>query len=81
MFSNSNPGMVLARRRMRSVGSLRWLASKASKGQWLKLVIILCTFAWALKHLSEFLFMAFVKCSMPICVALFEWGGAPTQLP
>jgi len=34
-FSNSNPDMVLARRRMRSVGSLRWLVSRAFEGQWL----------------------------------------------
>ena len=34
-FSNSNPGNVPARRRMRSVGSLTWLVSRASEGQWL----------------------------------------------
>jgi len=36
-LSNSNPGMVPARRRIRSVGSLRVLVSRASNGQWLKL--------------------------------------------
>ncbi len=61
-FSNLNPGMVPARRRMRSVGSLRWLVSKASEGQWLKLAIILCTCAWAVKPLSEFLLVVFIKC-------------------
>ena len=69
-FSNSNPGSVDAIRRMRNVGSLRWMVSRASEGQWLKLVMILCSCAWAVKPLSEFLFIAFVRCSMPICVAL-----------
>ena len=32
-FSNSNSNSVDARRRMRSVGSLRWLVSRASEGQ------------------------------------------------
>ncbi len=41
-FSNSNPGSVDAKRRMRSVGSLRWFVSRASEGQWLKLVMRLC---------------------------------------
>ena len=80
-FSISNPGKVPARRRMRSVGSLKWLVSKASEGQWLKLVMILCTCAWAVKPLSEFLFMTLVTCSIPICVALSLVGGAPAQLP
>jgi len=34
-FSNSRPGTVLARRKMRSVGSLRVVVSRASVGQWL----------------------------------------------
>ena len=33
--SNCSPGMLLASRRMRSVGSLRGLDSSASCGQWL----------------------------------------------
>jgi len=80
-FSNSNPSMVPARRRMRSVGSLRWLISKASECQWLKLVMILGTCVRAVKPLSEFLFMAFFTCSIPICVALSPVGGAAAQLP
>ena len=51
---NSYPGSVDARRRMRSVGSLRWLVSRASEGKWLKLVMSLCTCAWTVKPLSEF---------------------------
>jgi hypothetical protein len=47
----------------------------------LKSVMILCTCAWAVKPLSEFVFMVFVKCYISICVALFLVGGTPTQLP
>jgi len=79
-FSNSNPGHVPARRRMRSMGSLRWLVSRASEGQWLKLVRSLCICAWAVKPLSEFLFIACVRCSMPICVALSLVGGIPSPV-
>ena len=53
-FSNSKPGSVDAKRMMRSVGSLRWLVFKATESQWLKLVMSLCTCAWAVKPLSEF---------------------------
>ena len=74
-FSNSNPGYAPARRRMHSVESLRWLASRASEGPWLKLMRSLCTCAWAVKPLSEFFFMAFVRCSMLICVASSLVGG------
>ena len=76
-FSNSSPGKVPARRRMRCVGSLRWLVSRASEGQWLKLVMILCTCAWAVKPLFELFFMVCVKCSIPICVALSLVEGEP----
>ncbi len=35
------------------------------------------TCARAVNPLSEFLFMAFVRCSIPICVALSLVGGSP----
>ena len=57
-FSNSNPGSVDAMRKMCSVGSLRWLVSRASKGKWLKSVMSQCTCAWAVKPLSVF----FIHC-------------------
>ncbi len=37
--------------------------------------MILWTWAWAVKPLSEFVFMAFVRCSIPIWVALSLMGG------
>jgi len=45
----------------------------------MKLVMILCTCTWAVKPLSEFLFTAFVKCSIPIHVALSRGGGGEPQ--
>ena len=77
-FSNSNLEKAPARRMMRSVGSSRWLVSRASEGQRLKLVMILCTYAWAVKPLSVFLFKAFVRCSIPIYLALSLAEGSPS---
>ncbi len=77
MFSNSKPGMLLARRRILSVGILRLLVSSASGGQWLSSDMIPWTRAWAAKPLSEFLFMAFVRFSILIWVALSVMGGSP----
>ncbi len=56
-FLNSKPGMVPAKRMMRSIGILRWFVSRASWGQWLNSVTILWTRAWAVKPLSEFFFV------------------------
>ena len=77
-FSNSNLGSVDSRRRMRCVGSLSWLVSRASEDQWLKLVMSLCTCAWAVKPLSEILFMALARCSILICVARPLVGESPS---
>ena len=75
--SNSNPGMLLASLRIRSVGSLSWFVSSASHGQWLNCVMRRCAWACAVNPLSESLFMTLVRCSIPICVALSRMGGKP----
>ena len=73
--SNSSPGMLLASRKMRSLGSLRGLDSNASNGQWLYCDRSRWAWACAMNPLSESLFMTRVRCSIPICVALSRMGG------
>ena len=69
--------MLLASLRIRSVGSLSGLDSIASHGQWLNCDRRRWACAWAVNPLSESLFMARVRCSIPICVALSLIGGRP----
>jgi len=76
-FSNVNPGMLPTRRRMRSVGSLRWLVSKAFEGQWLKLVMILCTCVWAMKPLFVFFSWRLLRVLYPFVWPGPEVGGSP----
>ena len=72
-----SPDMVLASLRMHIVGSLRGFDSSASCGQWLLCDSRRWAWAWAVNPLSVSLFMPRVRCSIPICVALYRIDERP----
>jgi hypothetical protein len=65
-LSNSRPGIALARRMNRRVGSLGEGVSIAFDGQWLNWDMILWTCACAVNPLSVFLSIVVVRCSTSI---------------
>ena len=64
-FSNYRPDTALTRRRIRRVGSLKAVVSRAYVDQWLNWDKIMWTCACAVNPLSIF-FIVRVRCSTPI---------------
>ena len=76
-MANSRPGIALARRGIRRVGSLSEGVSIAPVCQWLDWDMVMWTCACAVNPLSVFLFIVLVMCSTPIWVALSLIRGSP----
>ena len=72
--------VVLARRSMRSVGSLSGLDSRASVGKWSNCVRMRRVWEWARYPRSVSLFIALMRCSIPIWVALSLTDGRPRTI-
>ena len=79
-LSSTSPRMLLARRSMRSVGSLSGLDSKASVGQWLNCVRMRMVWECARNPRSVSLFIVLMRCSISICVALSLTDGMPRSI-
>ena len=79
-FSRARPLIELASLKVRSVGSLSGLDSRASVGQWPSQVRSRRMCAWAMYPLSVSLFMVRTRCSTPNCVALSLIDGSPSPI-
>ena len=71
---------VLARRSMRSVGSLSGLDSRASVSPWLNCVRTRRVWEWVRYLRSVYLFIVLTRCSIPICVTLSLADGRPRPI-